>query len=110
MLARDVALIGRDQPFAIRLLRDTGNRRVAINRAPALPRALCQCLSQIGRLNIAIIGMLNRAQHTIHIGQRPDVLDLTRRQEIDINTNRSRNPCIIMIFIHTVFCRRQPNV
>ena len=79
MLASDVALIRRNQPLAIGLLRDSRNRCVAINRRAALPRTFCQRLRQIRRLDVTVIGMLNRANDSVHIGKRPNILDLVRR-------------------------------
>ena len=110
MLGCNLALICRDQPFAIRLLRDAGNRRVAVNCRSALPRAFGQCLGKVSGLNIAVIGVLDCADDTVHIRQWPDVLDLVRRQEIDIDANGSRNTRIIMILVHPVFGCRQPDV
>ena len=110
MLGGNSALICRDQPFAIRLLRDASNRRVAVNGRSALPRTFGQCLGKVSGLYIAVIGVLDCANDTVHIGQWPDVLDLVRRQEIDIDANGSRNTRIIMILIHPVFGCRQPDV
>ena len=110
MLAGNVALIGGHQPFAIRLLADPGHHRVPVNRRPALPRPLGQRLGQIGRLDIAIVRMLDRPQHTVGVAQRPDRLDLIRGEEIHVDANRPRDTGIIMIFVHPVGGRRQPDV
>ena len=110
MLGGNLALICRDQPFAIRLLRDASNRRVTVNGSSALPRAFGQCLGKVSGLYIAVIGVLDCANDTVHIGQWPDVLDLVRRQEIDIDANGSRNTRIIMILIHPVLGCCQPDV
>ena len=79
VLARYIALIRRDQPLAIGLLRDASDRCVAIDRCPALPRAFRQRLRQICWLNIAVIGMLNRTNDTVHIGKWPNFFNLFRR-------------------------------
>ena len=85
------------------MLRDRGDGRVAVNRRAILSRAFGQRLRQVGGLDIAIIRMLDRADHAVHIGKRPYFLDLIGREEVDVDTNRPRNPGIIMIFIHPVF-------
>ena len=110
MLARDIALIRRDKPFAVRLLRDRGDCCVAINGRAALPRALRQCLREIGGLNITVIGMLDRANDAVHVGKRPNIFYVVGAQEIDIDANGTRNACIIIILIHPVFGGRQPDV
>ena len=106
----DVALIGRDQPFTIGLLRDRRDRGVTINRGAALPCALCQRLCQICGLDIAIFRMLDRADHTLRVTQRPDFLDLLGRQEVHIHADGAGNACIILIFVHPVLRRRKPDV
>ena len=79
VLARNIALIRRDQPITIGLLCDASNRCVTIDRCSTLPRAFRQRLRQICWLNIAVIGMLNRANDAVHIGERPNFFNLLRR-------------------------------
>ena len=76
MLAGDIALIGGHQPFAIGLLRDRRDGGIAINGSAALARTLGQRLRQISGLDIAVVGVLDGANHAVHIGERPDVLHL----------------------------------
>ena len=47
---------------------------------PALARTLCHGLRHIGRINIAILGVVNRALQIIGMDQRPAFLDLVGRQ------------------------------
>ena len=71
-----------------------------------LPRAFRQRLGKVCWLDITIIGMLDRADDAVHIGKRPNILDLIRRQDIYINANGAGNARIIKIFIHAVLGRR----
>ena len=110
MFAGDVALIGGDQPFTIGLLRNRRHRGVAVDSGAALARTLCQRLCQVSGLDIAIFWMLDRADHALSVTERPDVLDLLRRQEVHVHADGAGNACIVLIFVHPVLRRREPNV
>ena len=75
-----------------------------------MPRALGQCLREIGGLDIAIIGMLDSANDAVHVGKRPNIFDVVGAKEVDIDANGTRNARIIIILIHPVFGGRQPDV
>ena len=76
MLADDFALVGHDLPFAARQALDRGDRRVAVDLRAALARAARQRLRQVGRLDIAVLRMLDRAENSLDVAQRPDLLHL----------------------------------
>ncbi len=65
MLSGDFALVRRHLPEPVGQLFDRRYRGVAIDRCTAVARALGQRLRQIGRLDIAVIRMLDRAKQAI---------------------------------------------
>ncbi len=110
MLASDVALVGRDFPFAARQPLDAHHSRVAVDLSAAVARAARQRLRQIGWLDVAVFGMLNRADDSLDIAKRPNVLDLTWAQELDLDADRLRDACVIIVLVHPVARARQTNV
>ncbi len=110
MFAGDVALVGRDQPFAARKLGDRGHSGVAVEGRAALPRALGQRLRQVGGLDIAVVGVLDRAEDAVGVTQRPDRLDLGGGEEADVDTERAGDAGIVAILVHPVGRRRQADV
>ena len=102
MLAGDIALVGRHQPFAIGLLGDRRHRHVAMDRRTILPRALGQRLRQIGGLDIAVGGVADRRDHAADVRERPDLLHLRGRQQVDIDADRPRDAHVIEIFVEPV--------
>ncbi len=87
VFAGDVALVGRHPPFAIHRLRDAGDRGVAIDLGAARARTLGQRLGQVGRLDIAVVGMLDGADDAVGFAQRPDFLQLCGRQLVDLDAD-----------------------
>ena len=110
VFAGDLTLVSRHHPLAIRLLGDRGDGGVAVNGGAALTGALGQGLRQIGGLNIAILRVLDRPQNAVHIGQRPDFLDLVGRQEVDIDADGLGDAGIIFILVHPVWAVGEANV
>ena len=59
-----------------------GSRSIAVTvvwrliSAPRFARAARQRLGQIGGLDIAVLGMLDRADDPLDVAERPDLLDL----------------------------------
>ena len=56
--------------------------------APQRARALGQRLGQVGRLDVAVIGMLDGAEDAVGLAERPDLLHLRGRQEVDLDADR----------------------
>ena len=110
MLASYVALVGRDFPFAARQPPDSGDRRVAVDLSAALARAARQRLRQVGGLNVAVLEVLDRANDFFDIAERPDCLDLSRREEFDLDADRFRDARVIIVFVHPVAGQREANV
>ena len=95
VLAGDVALVGLDQPFAGRLLLDADDRGVAVDFGAAIARPLGQRLGQVGGLDIAVIGMLDGAEDAVGLAERPDFLQLLRRELVDLDADRLGDARII---------------
>ena len=72
----------------IGLLLDADDGGVAIDFGTAIARTLGERLGEIGRLDIAVIGMLDRAEHAVRLAERPDFLDLRRRELVDLDADR----------------------
>ena len=110
MFAIDHTLVRRHRPSTTGQLCQGSHRIVSINFGTQRTRARRQCLSQICRLNISIIRMLNGTQQSVGSAQRPDGLHLIRRQETDINSDRASHPSVIPIFIQAIFAHRKANI
>ena len=102
VLADDVALVGRNLPFAARPPLDRDHGRMAVDLSPALARRPRQGLGQVGGLDIAVLGMLDRADDSLDVAEWPDLLDLLRRQELDLDADRRGDAGVIVIFVHPV--------
>ena len=72
MLASYVALVGRDFPFAARQPLDGGDRRVAVDLGSAFASAARQSLRQIGGLDVTVLEVLDCANDSLDIAERPD--------------------------------------
>ena len=102
VLADDVALVGRNLPFAAWPPLDRDHGRMAVDLRPALARRPRQGLGQVGGLDIAVLGMLDRADDSVDVAKWPDLLDLLRRQELDRDAYRRGDAGVIVIFVHPV--------
>ena len=54
----------------------------------AVARALGERLGEVGGLDIAVVGMLDRADDAVGLAERPDLLDLLGRQDVDLDADR----------------------
>ena len=111
MFAGDVALVGDDLPFPAREPHDRGHGRMAVDLAAALARAARQRLGQVGGLDVAVLGVLDRADDPLDVAERPDVLDLLWRQKFHLDPADGRgDPGVIAIFVHPVAGAREADV
>ncbi len=102
MLGGDLALVGGDLPQPVVELLDGGDRGVAVDRGAAVACALGQRLGQVGGLDVAVIGVLDGAEQALGLAERPDFLDLFRRQDVDLDADRLGNAGIIHVFVPAV--------
>ena len=110
MLAHHLALVGYDLPFAVRQPLDRGHRRLAVDLGAAFARAAGQSLREIGGLDVAVVGMLDRADDPLDIAERPDLLDLIWLQELHLDADRLGDAGVIVIFVHPVAGAREADV
>src|SRR5271169_4929393 len=75
-----------------------GHDGMTVDLSPALARRPRQGLGQVGGLDIAVLGMLDRADDSVDVAKWPDLLDLLRRQELDRDAYRRRDAGVIAIF------------
>src|SRR6185312_10286863 len=102
MLADNVALVGHDLPLAARAPLDRGDGRLTVDLGPALARAARQSLGEVGRLDVAVLGVLDRADDPIDIAERPDIFDLAGREEPDLDADRFRHSRVVIVLVHPV--------
>ena len=81
---------------------DGGDRRVAVDFSPAVARAARQRLCEVRRLDVSVLGVLDRADYPLDIAERPNFFDLARRQELDLDADRLRDARVIMVLVHPV--------
>jgi hypothetical protein len=110
VLAGDVAFVGPDQPLAGRLLLDPDHARLTVDFGAAGARAPGQRLGQIGRLDVAVLGMTDRADEPLDVAERPDLLHLLRRQELDLDPYGRGDAGILVILVHPVAVHGETDV
>src|ERR1700722_10405128 len=83
---------------------------MAVDFGSAFASAARQRLRQIGGLDVTVLEVLDRANDSVDIAERPDLLDLARREEIDVDADRLRDARVIIVLIHPVAGPREANV
>ena len=73
-----------------------------IDLAAHLARAARQRLGQIGGLDVAVLGMLDRADDASGLIERPDLLDLRGGQEPDVDADGGGDAGVIAVLVHAV--------
>ena len=110
VVAGDVAFLRLHEPATRGRLLDIQDRRIAVNACATSPRPFSQRLCQVGRLDVTVIRMHDSADKPVDVAHRPELKDFCRRQEADINANRLRRRCILVILVHAVLIHGKPNV
>ena len=100
VFANYVALEGLDQPFAARRRLDGLDLGTSVNLGAATSRNLGQRLSEVGGLDIAVLGMDDGADDPFGIAQGPDLLDLFGGQKIDFDTDSLGDAGVEPVFVH----------
>ena len=67
-------------------------------------------LGEVGRLDVAVARMADRADQALDVAERPDFLDLPRRQELDLDPDRRRDAGILVVLVHAVAVQRETDV
>ena len=110
VVADDLALVGDDLPLAGGQLLDGADGGVAVDGGAAVASAAGQRLGQVGGLNIAVLGMLDRAENAVGLAERPDLLQLCGRQQPDRHTDRLGDAGIVHVLVPAVPGARQPDI
>ena len=64
------------------------------------PRA--NACGEIGRLDVAVVGMTNGTDQAVGDRQRPDFPDLLGRQELDVDADRAGDAGVLAVLVHAV--------
>ena len=83
---------------------------MAVDLRPAIAGAARQSLREVGGLDIAVLWMLDRADDSLNIAERPDLLDLFWLQELHLDADRLRDAGIVIVFVHPVAGAREADV
>ena len=112
MFAGDFAFVGDDAPVVVSTvdLLNRGHRGVAVNFRAKIARAFCQRGGQIAGLNVAVLGVLNRADQSLGVAHRPDLADLLRREEIDGDADGFADAGVVAVFVHAVLGASEADV
>ena len=110
VLRLDGALVGDDAPAAGGRLLDRRHRCLAMDLGSELARALGHGLRQIGRLDVAVLRVLDGANDAIDVAERPDLLDLLRRQEAHVDADGCRDPGVVAVLVHAVRRTGEANI
>ena len=110
VLADDVALVGVHAPLAARGPGDPRDRGVAVDLRAAIARAGRERLGQIRRLHVAVSGVADRPDQAVDVAQRPDLLHLHGRQELDVDPDGARHARVLAILVHPIAVHREPDV
>ena len=104
----DIAFVGLDDPFAV-LARHPSCGRKAQYFCPQITRTLGQCLGQLRRINIAIIGIIKRALQIMGFNERIAVFDLVHRKDIKVHSLIAAHAFGAFKFLHPLFGMGQPD-
>ena len=110
MLGGDVALVRADQPFAGGRALDACDGGVAVDLGAERPRSPGERLGQVGGLDVAVVGVLDRADQAIGLAKRPDRLDFRGREHIDRDADRPGDAGVIHVLVEAVPGPRQTDV
>ena len=102
MLGDDVALVGADQPFAGGQRLDRRDGGVAVDFGAERAGAPGEGLGEVGGLDVAVVGVLDGAEKAVSLAERPDRLDLVRRQHVDLDADRPRHAGVIHVLVPAV--------
>src|ERR1700733_8901290 len=83
---------------------------MAVDFGPTFARAARWRLRQIGGLDVTVLEVLDCANDSVDIAERPDLLDLARAQKLDVHADRLCDARVIIVLIHSVARSRQTDV
>ena len=110
VIAGDVAFVGVHHPGAGCRLLDRHHTGLAMNLRAAVPGPAGQCLGQVSRLNITVIGVVNGAYQVVGPAHWPEFSYLVRCQELYVHADGSCGGRVLVIFIHALIVHGQPQI
>jgi len=69
-----------------------------------------QCLSQIRGLDVAVIRVEDAAREALGVAHRPEFADIRRRQESNVDADRSRRRRILIVLVHAIVIHRKTQI
>ena len=75
---------------------------VAVDLGAARARALGEGLGEVGRLHVAVVGMLDRADDAVGVAERPQLLHLLGGDQVDVDADRLGGAGIIHVLVPAV--------
>ena len=108
MFAGDDALVGLDHPFAGWGLGDVGRAGVAEDAHALGPRASRHRHRDVGGVDMAVIGGVQRADHPVEVVERVQLGDAVGAHKLDIEAKRAANRQRVAQPVHLVARVGQP--
>jgi hypothetical protein len=108
VLGGDLALVGGELPFAGSRAFDPGHLGLLVDLGAQRTGSLAQRHGEIGRRDVTVVGMIERPNNVRRIaavaelGQRPELLDLLRRDDLKGHADGVRRPAILLILVHAL--------
>ena len=111
VLADDITRLGLDLPLAARQLLEAGHLGVAIDLGAHVPGTLGECLGNVGRRNVAVVGIVDAAEQVrARRHQGPELLNLLRSQDLGVNTLGLGDAGIAQVLVHAVAAVGDPQL
>ena len=99
-----------DQPLSAGPLFDRGDRGIPVNLRPHVARAGRHRLGDVGRRDMAVIGMVERADQPFGVAERPEPGDLRRGDDLERNPDRVGGTAVLAVLVHALLVGREPEV
>ncbi len=102
MLAGDLTLIGFDLPFTTGLMGDGRYFSLLVDLCTTSSRPFGKSHGEICRLDVPILWMIEGANKSIRVAQRPEFGNFRGGDDFKRNTNRIGCTTIFLVLIHAV--------
>jgi hypothetical protein len=110
VLAGDIAGLGLDQPFAAGLPLDGGHFGLPVDLGAPIAGPHGQGIGQVRRGDVAVLGMVERAHQAVGVAQRPELLDLLGRDDLERHADGVRGAAVLVVLVHPVPVGGEPQI
>jgi len=116
MLGGDVSLAGAHAPLGAWRALDAERFGVLVDLRPRAARALAQCHGQVGRRDVPVIGVMERADDGGRIGvaaeleQRPQLLDAPGADHLERHADGVGRAAVLLVLVHALAAGRESQV